>query len=811
MAAGELDVMICGGGVAGLSLALHLVRARPGIRVAVVDGGALPASPELLKVGESTSEVSAWYLAERLGLEAMLREEHILKLGLRLFYADPDRGGLASRVEFGVLTPREGDFNVPFQGLNPPTFQLHRGRLEHALALLCAEEGVQLLAGWRVGSLVRGLPHRVSLHQDGAEDAWSARWVVDATGAGLSEVGWRSLGAPVWARATWVTGRVDVEGWTGDPGFAARIPPGLRWRSTNHLMGAGYWIWLIPLKGEVMSVGVVMDPAQHDPAALRSNEGLRAWLMQHEPELASVLPAGEIVGGLLKVEPAVRSELLTEDRVAHTGAAALRLDPLYSPGLDMMAMAHELLVPAILADLDGGPWTAARRHATLMFDELATHFGQTYRSLYRVTGHPKVMAAKVVWDLAIYFGFVALLARSGRLGDPALVQRIGQEARRVATLQARVQGLWEVWAAREPAEAVAGFIDQGRSELLIELHQALRDRGGQELLLRQLDRSLVLLERLAVALFRRAVLEPPPPEVGINPYAIGPDPMRWERDGLFSGRWQVRLSGAQAADLEAIWLGEVPALAAPDGATAWLSRARFYACVGEGPARAQCLRVVNAFLVGVQQAERSVEHVVRRVRAEVREGRGFVWEGVGLGEVLRDGEVRAELLEALLPHERTFLAIGVGWSARLRGEELEVLDGQEPSASDGYGFCSGLVFPKQTWARRGPAGSEALRWWHDHGLGRSLWFLHAGRASAIARAVQAMDAARREALWTGVGVASAFTGGVPEEELARLVDKAEDGRPALAVGVRSGVGLHAAEGTCPPWAELAGRVAGGMG
>jgi hypothetical protein len=29
--------------------------------------------------------------------------------------------------------------------------------------------------------------------------------------------------------------------------------------STNHLMYDGYWIWFIPLAGDLMSVGVVFD------------------------------------------------------------------------------------------------------------------------------------------------------------------------------------------------------------------------------------------------------------------------------------------------------------------------------------------------------------------------------------------------------------------------------------------------------------------------------------------------------------------------------------------------------------------------
>ena len=41
--------------------------------------------------------------------------------------------------------------------------------------------------------------------------------------------------------------RIDVSQWSTDPVWRGRIQEGERWLSTNHLMGPGYWVWLIPL------------------------------------------------------------------------------------------------------------------------------------------------------------------------------------------------------------------------------------------------------------------------------------------------------------------------------------------------------------------------------------------------------------------------------------------------------------------------------------------------------------------------------------------------------------------------------------
>ena len=64
----------------------------------------------------------------------------------------------------------------------------------------------------------------------------------------------------VWLR---VAIEIDIGQWSDDPEWQARLVEGDRAMSTNHLMGEGYWVWLIRLASGATSVGIVADPAFH--------------------------------------------------------------------------------------------------------------------------------------------------------------------------------------------------------------------------------------------------------------------------------------------------------------------------------------------------------------------------------------------------------------------------------------------------------------------------------------------------------------------------------------------------------------------
>ena len=125
------DVSIVGGGAAALTLALEIHRARPTTRIVIIEPNVHPVPEITHTVGESTVEVSAHYLRDRLGLGDHLRSSQLRKMGLRMFFSHDGNTDIAQRMELGSSS------FVP-----QVTYQIDRGRLENELTRRCIAAGV---------------------------------------------------------------------------------------------------------------------------------------------------------------------------------------------------------------------------------------------------------------------------------------------------------------------------------------------------------------------------------------------------------------------------------------------------------------------------------------------------------------------------------------------------------------------------------------------------------------------------------------------------------------------------------------------
>jgi flavin-dependent dehydrogenase len=491
------DAVIAGGGLAGLSLARQLRLESPSLRVLVLEKRRHPVPEAAFKVGESTVEIGAHYFQKVLALEPVLRSEHLLKFGLRYFFPNGRNTDLSRRVELG-----------PHRSSPVPSFQIDRGRFENALMRAVRASGTEVLDGCSVHGIELGTRfHRVRLSTAGAPREVTAHWVVDASGrAGLLR---RQLGlgrsVSHSANACWfrVNTRVRVDDWSNDSAWRQRVADGQRWLSTNHLMGTGYWVWLIPLGSGSTSFGIVADASIHPFSRINRFERALQWLRTFEPQCAAAVEAH--ASGLqdflaLQNYAYGSTRVFSPERWALTGEAGVFTDPFYSPGSDFIAIGNDCIADLIARERRGEEVGARTETFNRLFLRLFVSFLRLYDNQYRVMGNAQVMTAKIAWDNACYWAVTALLFFQRRYRVPEFLDAIEPLLRNFAVLHARMQQLFGAWAAAEGGSAGADLcLDVAEVEPLRRLQEGLNDPAMSDRSLQaRLERNFALLEALAV-------------------------------------------------------------------------------------------------------------------------------------------------------------------------------------------------------------------------------------------------------------------------------------------------------------------------
>jgi flavin-dependent dehydrogenase len=500
------DVVIAGGGLAGLTLARQLRREAPDLSVFVAEKRRHPAREAAFKVGESTVEISAHYFHTRLDLGCHLRTHQLEKLGLRYFFPSPDNRRIEDRFELG-----------PPEFPPVPSFQLDRGRLENALLEANRAAGVVVEDECRVARLDLGEPHRLEVTSPTGARTVEGRWLIDATGRhGLLRRKLdldRQVGHD--ANASWfrVPLRVRVDDWTSDASWRARVPSADRWLSTNHLMGKGYWVWLIPLGSGSTSIGIVADNALHPYGRINRFDRAVDWLREFEPQCADVVERhADSLEDFLALRHFAHGcrRVYSADRWALVGEAGPFTDPFYSPGSDFIAMGNDFAVDLIVRESRGED--ISMRAATFNDSYLRTYeaFLRLYEGQYPIMGNAQVMSCKVAWDNGCYWSITALLFYQNRLRDLAFMESISELIRRFALLHARMQQFLRAWHEADEQLYPAHFASVIGLERLRQLQAELATERLEDGDLRQrLRTNFAWLEGFAAGIRKLATERAP--------------------------------------------------------------------------------------------------------------------------------------------------------------------------------------------------------------------------------------------------------------------------------------------------------------
>ena len=537
----EYDVLVCGGGMAGLALVRQLNLSQPDLSVLLFDKMSRPL-PVAFKVGESTTETSAYYFREVLKLESYLDEHQLRKLGLRYFFGDP-HGKFQDRPEFGLSE------YAPVKA-----YQLDRGVIENDLRMINHDAGVELIEDCTVQDIVlseTGEPHEVlySIGSDKQTHRVKGRWVIDAMGRrrliqrklGLAMENEKNCSA-AWFR---IKDRIDVadfvpesERWWHD-----RVPGKLRYYSTTHLMGNGYWVWLIALSSGHTSVGIVTTEEIHPFSEYNTSERAYRWLENNEPAVARRIKGATLVDFLLMRNYSYStSQAFSENRWGCVGEAAAFTDPFYSPGMEQIGFSNSLACQLIQQDREGRLSQEAVDEANVFYiayNNIVTH---NIQMGYPFFGSELAMGAKLLWDFVMGWSFTAPLMFNSIFLDSQRGAKIRKVTGRFFPLLNRVQKLFAEWSKKSLHRGSYEFFDYLDIPFAKELRlRNLKTNKTDEELVEDHIASLEVLEELAQIFFLIALADSMPEmlprlpsPVWLNAWAVSLDPERWEEDGLFN-------------------------------------------------------------------------------------------------------------------------------------------------------------------------------------------------------------------------------------------------------------------------------------
>ncbi len=542
------DVVICGGGLSGLTLAHQLARRAPQLKVRVLEKLAGPLPVAAYKVGESAVELGSEYLLRELELGPHLRDEHLPKMGLRFWLGAAREPDLTGRTEFG-----------PKQAPAVPSLHIDRGVLEQHLrdslpSSITLEEGVNVVKAV-LGK--GGGAHSVQYVTRGGElRQVDSPWLVDAMGRrrllqtqlGLQEDARHGCSSAWWR----VEGLQDVSRMLAAErgGHAGDVE---RWMSTNHLMGDGYWVWMIPLGSNCMSLGIVADQTAHPISGYNSIEKATEWLRVNEPSLAKLLE-GAIVKDFhgLKNFSYWSRQIFSVDRWACSGDSAVFADPLYSPGTDLIAISNSIICEMILADHAGGLRSIdVDAYNRLVLSDIGENALMLYRDNYRTFESTRVTVAKTHWDTCYYWAFPCSLFFSGRL-DPSAVAAYNPLAQRFLSLNGRVQQLFRDWhqSTRSLPHLGAPFVAYSAMPFFRELQLALMTKRDSPNVFEKMQQDLLKFESWARVLYAVAARDVAGVSLTLEQTA-GIDPYEGELGPLCRGAFPSRAVDATIQEMYA--------------------------------------------------------------------------------------------------------------------------------------------------------------------------------------------------------------------------------------------------------------------
>ncbi|HZR44715.1 MAG TPA: hypothetical protein VFB12_31680, partial [Ktedonobacteraceae bacterium] len=245
---------------------------------------------------------------------------------------------------------------------------------------------------------------------------------------------------------------------------------------------------------------IVADASMHPFEGMNRFERALDWLHRHEPQCAQVIEEHRDQlqdFRVMKDYSYSCEQVFSSERWCLTGEAGVALDPLYSPGGDLIAISNGLILDLITRDLDGEDIEDQAAIHNQLFLTLTESWLSTYEQQYAIMGHAQIMAAKVIWDTAVYWAIPGLLYFHDKFHSISEHPGIALNLLRFSILSEHIQAFFREWSAIDRSVASNTFIKYYDFDFMARLHVGMTAEIPDAEFESQFVANVRFIERLA--------------------------------------------------------------------------------------------------------------------------------------------------------------------------------------------------------------------------------------------------------------------------------------------------------------------------
>ena len=408
------DVVIMGAGFAGLCQARHLMLKVPDIKIALIEPRpADGSSGKHQKIGESTVEVAAMFLAKELGLYEYLVEKQVPKFGLNFHWPKTPQNTETIDDYYHIWTNRQPEI---------ASFQVDRTEFEQDMLQLNIKHGAHFINGRVIDVDLTSKDNLNSVKvraKNGDIQTLNAKHVVDAAGRrfiigkktdnvlfGPENLYGLNNGAS-WVRVKNVDRTLFHDGYDPDNTSVSH------YYATNHYFGHGHWLWMIPIdtENQQLSIGMMHHHDVIPSKQVNTQEKFLAFLNANHTLLYNLIESGETVDFHHWPRAAHKSKtMFSEDNWYVVGDAACIFDAFYSQGSTLTTFAVESTTEIIRAKLAQEADAEKKREA---YNRFTLSYNDTINAIYhdhdKQLGDASMMSWRIYFEYIWWFGMVVPL------------------------------------------------------------------------------------------------------------------------------------------------------------------------------------------------------------------------------------------------------------------------------------------------------------------------------------------------------------------------------------------------------------------